>query len=135
MIGEKAMCDELLTHTELAKVLGLSEGTLKNTWREYPYIAVTPSALRKPNLRGVRFSYTEVLDFLRQQTKQGVEYGNSGIQRTRGQVPSVLQIRREDVQQSCDDQRRRESLGGSKKKGITGTERPEARFDVFQSIL
>ena len=125
------MTRNLLTYQELAEALGLAPGTIKNEWRRYPHIAITPSAQENPNLRGVRFILEEVLEHCRQQTQQGAYNGNTTIQGTGRKIPGLLQISGNVVQQNCEYKNRGKNLGGRNEKTAATTGGAGLRFDVF----
>ena len=124
----------LLTYKQLAEALGLSPGFVKNNWRSYPYIAITPSAQLNPNLRGVRFILEEVLEHCRRKTRQGVIDGNSPIQGTGREVPGLFQMAGENIQQNREYKNRRKNLGGGNEKTVTKPGSATLRFDVFSGV-
>lgn len=128
------MSRRLLTYIELAEVLGLTPGTVKNNWRSYPHIAITPSAQRKPNLRGVRFILEEVLEHCRRETRQGADYGNSSVQGAGREIPGLLQMAGENIQQNREYKNRGQSMGSGNEKPIAKPGGATGRFDVFRGI-
>lgn len=126
------MNEPLLTYIELAKALGLDSGTVKNNWRSYPHIAITPSAQNKPNLRGIRFILSEVIEHCRAQTKQGTSHGYNRNAHKKGHtLPSLLQVERQAGQQGIFKQAAGQNMGGRGKEAPATGGNPWANFDVF----
>ena len=127
------MISVLINHEELAKILGFTPGTIRNIWRSLPYVAVTPKARARPHLRGVRFDPEEVVNHLKNQRQKGGEA--YGYQNTwEGQVPGVLQVSRETVQQNRQNQGGGQNLGGKKEGSPYAGGNAAADFDVFRRV-
>ncbi|SHN51922.1 hypothetical protein [Desulfovibrio litoralis] len=125
------MSNDLLTYKELAFLLKLSPGTVRNIWRQFPYVPITPNAQEKPNLRGVRFILEDVLEHCKQQ-KQVNYYGNThNTNSNRNKVHSLLQVSRETDQQKIYPQAGSNSMGSGREKTVKRTGGKTNRFDVF----
>lgn len=108
------MTANLLTYRQLAEVLGLAPGTVRNIWRTYPFIWLTPVPGKEPNLRGVRFDPDAVIAYLTElSTKENIY----GFPHQKRETSSVLQVSGPSVLQNRQHQTRGEGLGGSKTRG------------------
>lgn len=126
------MSRNLLTYKELASALKLAPGTVRNIWRSYPYICVTPVSGEKPNLRGVRFILEDVLAYLLSHSHFGGQYGYQENQNQDGYaVRGVLQISGQTDIQEVHPQNRRCNLGGRGKEASQKAGNTALTFNVF----
>jgi hypothetical protein len=125
------MARELLTYIQLAEALGLAPGTVKNIWRTYPYIWLTPIPGKKPNLRGVRFDLDEVVAHLKALSAKENIYGLSHQER---QATSVFQISGSSVLQNRQHQTGGQYLDNQDARGAGTYSHTDAEFDVFRNV-
>jgi hypothetical protein len=125
------MTANLLTYQELAAVLGLAPGTVRNIWRNYPYIWLTPVPGKKPNLRGVRFDLDEVVAHLKTLSAKENIYGLPHQER---QAASILQISGTPILQNSQHQTRGKHLDNQDPRGTGACGYADAEFDVFRRV-
>lgn len=124
------MSPQYLTYVELAEVLGLSSKTVRNHWRHYPHIFVTPASLKSGNLKGARFDIDVVMKYLEN------ESGNcNGYQKNRKEerhcLSGLLQVQRKTVSKGVLHKKRSQRVGNECKEELLSGNNYASEFDVF----
>ena len=123
------MCKSYLTYKELAVHLKLAEKTVKQNWRYYPHVFVTPCSGRSQNLKGARFELDVVMDFLKEATIRS--YNDDREKYEEGQPPNSTQMAREPVRQGGQHKTRGKNTEDIAKRKYRKESEYASEYSVF----
>ncbi|OEU69931.1 MAG: hypothetical protein BA863_01605 [Desulfovibrio sp. S3730MH75] len=116
-----------INYIKLAEILGRAALTVRNEWRIYPHYFVGIGR----TLKSARFDLDEVLEYLKEQTRDVIQ----PVQRPRGEIPLQVQVPGKAVHKDRPNKKGRSGLESSKGETNKSDSKGPARgFNVFRNV-